>query len=209
MRWGRDLAVNLSRCRQSLVAAASNESEKLNDLMTDLIEVAELDTGKRELNLERLRPLPLLNEARDRYCEEASEKHIRVEVNAYADSVVCAGRPARRSFDSRQPAVECASLYAGGWRDSAGCRRDQELRAVHRARYRAAALKPSGWAHSLIGSMLSRIPGPGLAWRWCGGWWSRWAGRLPWRAAWATERRFASRSRSPLSKTVHHPVEVG
>jgi signal transduction histidine kinase len=35
--------------------------------------------------------------------------------------------------------------------------------------------------------------GSGLGWRWCGGWWSRWAGRLPWRAGWATEQRSASR----------------
>ena len=67
--------------------------------MGDLIEVAELDTGKRELKLERLRPLQELNEARDRFCEEAGEKHIRVEVKAFADlSVVNADRRALRSI---------------------------------------------------------------------------------------------------------------
>ena len=82
-----------------LVVSASNESEKLNDLMTDLIEVAELDTGKRELHRERLRPLPLLNEARDRYYDEACEKHIRIEVNAFADlSFVQGDRRAVRSI---------------------------------------------------------------------------------------------------------------
>jgi two-component system, NtrC family, sensor histidine kinase KinB len=81
------------------VASASNESEKLNDLMADLIEVAELDTGKRELHTERLRPLLLLNEARDRYCDEAGAKHIRIEVNAYADlSFVQGDRRAVRSI---------------------------------------------------------------------------------------------------------------
>ncbi len=92
----------LEPLQAELVAAASNESEKLNDLMADLIEVAELDTGKRELHLDRLRPLPLLNEARDRFCEEASEKHIRVEVSAFADlSFVQADRRAVRSiFDN-------------------------------------------------------------------------------------------------------------
>src|ERR1035437_1307352 len=75
-----------------LVATVVNESEKLDDLMGDLIEVAELDTGKRELKLERVRPLQALGEARDRYCDEAAQKRIRVEVNAYADlSVVKAG----------------------------------------------------------------------------------------------------------------------
>jgi NtrC-family two-component system sensor histidine kinase KinB len=85
-----------------LVAAASSESEKLNDLMTDLIEVAELDTGKRELHPDKLRPLPLLNEVRDRFCEEAAEKRIRVEVSAFADlSFVQADRRAVRSiFDN-------------------------------------------------------------------------------------------------------------
>src|ERR1017187_9613743 len=88
------------RPRQTeLVAAASHESEKLDDLMGDLIEVAELDTGKRELKLERLRPLQALGEARDRYCDEASQKHIRVELRAYADlSAVKADRRALRSI---------------------------------------------------------------------------------------------------------------
>ncbi|MDR3741209.1 MAG: ATP-binding protein [Terracidiphilus sp.] len=82
-----------------LVTNVVSETEKLDDLMGDLIEVAELDTGKRELNLERLRPLPALREARDRYCDEASQKHIRVEVVAYADlSVVKADRRALRSI---------------------------------------------------------------------------------------------------------------
>jgi signal transduction histidine kinase len=82
-----------------LVAAASQESEKLNDLMSDLIEVAELDTGKRELRPERLRPLQALTEARDRFRDEAAQKRIRVEVRAFADlSFVQADRRALRSI---------------------------------------------------------------------------------------------------------------
>jgi len=82
-----------------LVAEAGKESEKLDDLMADLIEVAELDTGKREFNLESLRPLQALSEARDRYCEEANRRHIRVDVRAYADlAVVQADRRALRSI---------------------------------------------------------------------------------------------------------------
>jgi NtrC-family two-component system sensor histidine kinase KinB len=82
-----------------LVANVVNETEKLDDLMADLIEVAELDTGKRELKLERLRPLQALGEARDRYCDEATQKHIRIEVSAFADlSVVKADRRALRSI---------------------------------------------------------------------------------------------------------------
>ena len=82
-----------------LVASAGNESEKLDDLMGDLIEVAELDAGRREFKLERLRPLQALNEARDRYCDDAAKKHIRIEVKAFADlSFVRADRRALRSI---------------------------------------------------------------------------------------------------------------
>ncbi len=96
---GQGFGGELQPLQTELVAAASTESERLNDLMADLIEVAELDTGKRELHLERMRPLPLLEDVRDRFCEDASEKRIRVEVRAYADlSFIQADRRAVRSI---------------------------------------------------------------------------------------------------------------
>ncbi len=96
---GQGFGGELLPLQAELVATAINESEELDDLMGDLIEVAELDTGKRELKLERLRPLQQLGEARDRYCDEASRKRVRVEVRAYADlSVVKADRRALRSI---------------------------------------------------------------------------------------------------------------
>src|SRR5208282_5934263 len=76
---GQGFAGELSPLQAELVASASSETEKLNDLMSDLIEVAELDTGKRELKSERLRPLQALGEARDRFCDEASQKRVRIE----------------------------------------------------------------------------------------------------------------------------------
>lgn len=96
---GQGFGGELRPLQAELVSSTINESEKLDDLMSDLIDVAELDTGKRELNLERLRPLQELNSARDRVCEEAAEKHIRIEVQAYADlSVINADRRAMRSI---------------------------------------------------------------------------------------------------------------
>ncbi len=96
---GQGFGGELRPLQAELVEAASQEAKKLDDLMADLIEVAELDTGKRELQLERLRPLPALREARDRYCDEASRKRIRVEVQAYADlAFVQADRRALRSI---------------------------------------------------------------------------------------------------------------
>jgi signal transduction histidine kinase len=89
----------LEPLQTELVAAASSESEKLDELMGDLIEVAELDAGKRELRLEPVRPLEALTNARDRYCEDAARKRIRVDVRAYADlSRVKADRRALRTI---------------------------------------------------------------------------------------------------------------
>ncbi len=96
---GHGFSGELLPLQAELVAAAINESEKLDDLMGDLIEVAELDAGRRQFTLERLRPLQALNEARDRFCGDAAQKQIRVEVTAYADlSFVQADRRAMRSI---------------------------------------------------------------------------------------------------------------
>lgn len=99
---GQGFGGELSPLQAELVASAGQESEKLDDLMADLIEVAELDTGKRDLKAEQLQPLALLNEARDRHCESAADKHIRIEVSAFADlSHIQADRRAVRSiFDN-------------------------------------------------------------------------------------------------------------
>jgi signal transduction histidine kinase len=92
-------AGELSPLQAELISAAVQDSQKLDDLMADLIEVAEIDTGERELKLESLRPLTLLSEAEDRYADQAAEKHIRIEIQAYADlSYVRADRRAARSI---------------------------------------------------------------------------------------------------------------
>jgi two-component system, NtrC family, sensor histidine kinase KinB len=96
---GQGYGGELLPLQAELVAKATGEAEELNDLMSDLIEVAELDSGNRELKLEKLRPAQALTEARDRYCEEAAEKHIRLDVNAYPDlTPVKADRRALRSI---------------------------------------------------------------------------------------------------------------
>jgi len=89
----------LTALQAELVSAAGQESQKLDDLMGDLIEVAEIDVGKRDFNLENLKPLPMLREARDRYFEQAGKKHVNIEINAYADlSSVRADRRALQSI---------------------------------------------------------------------------------------------------------------
>ncbi len=96
---GQGYGGELLPLQAELIAKATSEAEELNDLMSDLIEVAELDTGKRALKLEKLRPAQALTEARDRFYEEAAEKHVRLEVSAYPDlTPVKADKRALRSI---------------------------------------------------------------------------------------------------------------
>jgi signal transduction histidine kinase len=85
-----------------LVTGAVEDSQKLDDLMADLIEVAEIDVGKREMTLENLRPIALLREAEGRYADQAAKKHIDININCFADlSLIRADRRAVRSiFDN-------------------------------------------------------------------------------------------------------------
>ncbi|HWG19665.1 MAG TPA: ATP-binding protein [Terracidiphilus sp.] len=95
-------AGSLTTLQCDLVTAAVEDSQKLDDLMADLIEVSEIDVGKREMKLENLRPLALLREAEGRYADQAAQKHIDLNVRCFADlSPVRADRRAVRSiFDN-------------------------------------------------------------------------------------------------------------
>ncbi len=116
-----------------IVTGAGNEAEVLDEIMADLIEVAELDSGKRELKLERLRPLPLLDDARNRYIDEASTKDVRVEIRAFADlSFVMADRRAVRSILDNLLA-NAAALHLRRRRNPSRRRGNQRLCSVHRA----------------------------------------------------------------------------
>jgi NtrC-family two-component system sensor histidine kinase KinB len=99
---GQGFAGDLSPLQTELVTDASREAQILDDLMADLIEVAEIDTGKREMKLENLRPIALLQEVDDRYADPATQKKVHIEIQAYADlSFVRADRRAVRSiFDN-------------------------------------------------------------------------------------------------------------
>jgi signal transduction histidine kinase len=98
----KGFAGELTPLQQDLLASAVEDSEKLDDLMADLIEVAEIDVGKREMKLENLRPISILREAEGRYSDQAAEKQIDININSFADlSFVHADRRAVRSiFDN-------------------------------------------------------------------------------------------------------------
>jgi signal transduction histidine kinase len=78
-------AGELRPLQAELISSATQESQKLDDLMADLIEVAELDSGKRAPQLEKLRPYSELVEARNRMTDLACNRGVRIEIKAFAD----------------------------------------------------------------------------------------------------------------------------
>ncbi|HEY2859146.1 MAG TPA: ATP-binding protein [Terracidiphilus sp.] len=92
----------LTTLQCDLITGAVEDSQKLDDLMADLIEVSEIDVGKREMKLENLRPIALLREAEGRYADQAAQKRVDININCFADlSFVHADRRAVRSiFDN-------------------------------------------------------------------------------------------------------------
>jgi signal transduction histidine kinase/HAMP domain-containing protein len=95
----RGHAGELKPLQVDLVSGAEQEAELLNDLMADLIEVGELETGRRELKIERLRPIDILNESISRHQTAARAKQIELNIRAFADlGYVSADRRALRSI---------------------------------------------------------------------------------------------------------------
>ena len=96
---GMNFAGDLRPLQTELVTAATQEAQKLDDLMADLIEVAELDSGKRAPQLERLRPYTALVQARDRISDAAAARGVRVDIKAFPDlSFIKADRRAMRTI---------------------------------------------------------------------------------------------------------------
>lgn len=92
-------AGELRPLQRDLVKGAEEEAEQLDDLMADLIEVGELETGRRKMKLERLRPIDILRDAINRHRDDARTKKIDLELSAYADlGHVEADRRAMRSI---------------------------------------------------------------------------------------------------------------
>jgi len=96
---GMGFAGELRPLQLELITAATQETQKLDDLMADLIEVAELDSGKREPKIERLRPYAELVDARNRINDLACNRGIRLEIKAFEDlSYIQADRRAVRTI---------------------------------------------------------------------------------------------------------------
>jgi NtrC-family two-component system sensor histidine kinase KinB len=95
----RGYAGELRPLQADVLQGAEDEAQRMDELMSDLFEVAELESGRRTLKVEQLRPIDLLQDARERIRSQAAERSIEIEVNAFADlSRVNADRRALRSI---------------------------------------------------------------------------------------------------------------
>jgi two-component system, NtrC family, sensor histidine kinase KinB len=92
-------AGELRPLQADVLHGAEEDAERLNNLMSDLIEVSEIDTGRRELRMDRFRPIDILSDACSRARDDVREKNIDVQIEAFADlSHVSGDRRALRSI---------------------------------------------------------------------------------------------------------------
>jgi NtrC-family two-component system sensor histidine kinase KinB len=92
-------AGELRPLQADVIHGAEEEAERLNDLMADLIEVSELDIGRREIRMDRFRPIDILRDACSRARDEVRIKNIDVQIQAFTDlSHVNGDRRALRSI---------------------------------------------------------------------------------------------------------------
>ncbi|HUY81051.1 MAG TPA: ATP-binding protein [Acidobacteriaceae bacterium] len=95
----RGYAGELRPLQMDLVTGAEQGVEQMTDLMADLIEVGELETGHREMKLERILPMDALRQAVARHRDEAHKKKIDLNIRAFEDlPPVEADRRALRSI---------------------------------------------------------------------------------------------------------------
>jgi NtrC-family two-component system sensor histidine kinase KinB len=112
----RGHAGELRPLQGDLVEGARGEAENLDDLMSDLIEVSELETGRRQLKLERLRPVDILRDALSRAGDQARSKKIELDVQAFPDlSFVSGDRRALRSILDNLISNAIRYTPEGGW----------------------------------------------------------------------------------------------
>jgi PAS domain S-box-containing protein len=81
---------------------ARRNAEQLDDIMSDLLELTEIETGARKMSKERLRPVDLARSAVERFQSYAESRHVKLVNNVWPDLPwVFADRQAvKRIFDN-------------------------------------------------------------------------------------------------------------
>jgi signal transduction histidine kinase len=78
-------AGELDERQKDLVAAAKEDADTLDELMKDLLELAEIESGTRQLSTERLRPIDLARSAVAQIRPAADIKGVKIENNVWPD----------------------------------------------------------------------------------------------------------------------------
>jgi NtrC-family two-component system sensor histidine kinase KinB len=88
--------------QEQILYDAEETADLLDTLMTDLLELAEIDSGARKLEPERARPIVLTREAVNHHALAAEAKRISMEHKTYPDlsSVMADRRAVRSIFDN-------------------------------------------------------------------------------------------------------------
>ena len=88
----------LQPLQKRTVYDAEEYGDQLDTLITDLLEMAEVDSGARQLNPESMRPVMLVRDAIERHAAAADSKRVRLEMKVYPDiAPVLADRRSMRS----------------------------------------------------------------------------------------------------------------
>ena len=88
--------------QRDMLENARRDAETLEELMSDLLELSEIESGTRRLSTERLRPIELARAAVDRFQAQADSKQIKLVNNVWPDLpwVVGDRRAIARVFDN-------------------------------------------------------------------------------------------------------------
>ncbi|HEY7914401.1 MAG TPA: ATP-binding protein [Blastocatellia bacterium] len=92
----------LSEQQQEALESARDNAHKLEEILGDLLELTEIESGARRLTTERLRPIDLAREAVERFRAAAETKDIKLENNVWPDLpwVVADRNAMARIFDN-------------------------------------------------------------------------------------------------------------
>ena len=71
--------------QNEMLESARENADRLDELISDLLELAEIDSGARRLGMERLRPIDLAREAVERFRAAADSKQIKLENKIWPD----------------------------------------------------------------------------------------------------------------------------
>jgi NtrC-family two-component system sensor histidine kinase KinB len=69
--------------QMDLLLAARQNAERLDEIMNDLLELTDIESGARKLSVERLRPAELAHAAVERFQSYAESRHVKLATNVW------------------------------------------------------------------------------------------------------------------------------